>query len=60
MKVRDLMFALLEYDMDDDIVIEHLDQILDIDVVYKYHDKVLICTDGEKWKLVEIANIIQM
>lgn len=48
MKVRDLMFALLEYDMDDDIVIEHLDQILDIDVVYKYHDKVLICTDGEK------------
>ena len=48
MKVRDLMFALLEYDLDDDIVIEHLDQILDIDVLYKYHDDVLICTDGER------------
>ena len=47
MKVRDLIFALLEYDLDDDIVIEHLDQILDIDVLYKYHSNVLICTDGE-------------
>ena len=47
MKVRDLMFALLEYDMDNDIVIEHLDQFLDIDVVYNYHGDVLICTDEE-------------
>lgn len=45
MKVRDLMFALLEYDLDDDIVIEYLDQIFDIDVAYKHHDNVLICID---------------
>ena len=47
MKVRDLMLALLEYDLDDNIVIEHLDQNIDIDVVYEYRGDVLICTDGE-------------
>ena len=46
MHVRELMESLLEYDLDDEVVIEWSDDCkADIDVLYKYHGNVLICVD---------------